>query len=68
MLILNDCHFCFSRAEMPTGDAAVLALCDEVWKWRLEQSPELATFCGFHQYDDRWDDISEETFLKKKVD
>ncbi|BFZ14786.1 hypothetical protein BsWGS_17825 [Bradybaena similaris] len=51
---------------MPTGDAAVLALCDEVWKWRLEQSPELATFCGFHQYDDRWDDISEETFLKKK--
>lgn len=53
---------------MPTGDAAVLALCDEVWKWRLEQSPELATFCGFHQYDDRWDDISEETFLKKKVD
>ncbi|CAG5122487.1 unnamed protein product [Candidula unifasciata] len=51
---------------MPTSDAAVLALCDEVWKWRLDQSPELATFCGFHQYDDRWDDISEESCLKKE--
>lgn len=48
------------------ADQAVLSLCEEFWKWRLDESPELATFCGFHQYDDRWDDISEETYINKE--
>lgn len=48
-------------------DADVEALCAEVWAWRLEESPELATFCGFHHLDDRLDDISEEAYIKREV-
>ncbi|XP_059171858.1 uncharacterized protein LOC131952941 [Physella acuta] len=51
---------------MSESDIAVLALCDEVWNWRLAQSPETASFCGFHQYDDAWDDISDEAFKKRE--
>ncbi|XP_059171859.1 uncharacterized protein LOC131952942 [Physella acuta] len=52
---------------MSVSDKAVLALCDEVWKWRLVESPEFASFCGFHQYDDAWDDVSEEAYKKREA-
>ncbi|GFN94217.1 hypothetical protein PoB_002072300 [Plakobranchus ocellatus] len=50
----------------PPGDEKVLALCDEIWKWRLKESPELATFCGFYQYDHLWDDISPQAYAKRE--
>lgn len=50
-----------------SSDSAVLELCDEVWNWRLAESPETASFCGFHQYDDAWDDISDEAYKKREV-
>ena len=51
-------------------EEAVLSLCHDFWQWRLRESPELASFCGFHQYDDMWDDISEEAYVRrgKEVD
>lgn len=52
---------------MSASDTAVLDLCAEVWQWRLKESPELASFCGFHQYDDIWDDISEEAYIQREV-
>ena len=48
-------------------DADVEALCAEVWAWRLVESPELATFCGFHHLDDQLDDISEEAYIRREV-
>ena len=53
--------------ESVTVDADVEALCAEVWAWRLEESPELATFCGFHHLDDQLDDVSEEAYIKREV-
>lgn len=47
-------------------DHQVLALCDEVWKWRLKESPELATFCGFYLNEDSWDDISSEAYARRE--
>lgn len=31
------------------------------------ESPELATFCGFYQYDHLWDDISVEAYAKREA-
>ena len=50
-----------------TMDAEVEALCADVWAWRLAESPELATFCGFHHLDDLLDDVSEEAYIKREV-
>ncbi|XP_035824876.1 uncharacterized protein LOC101864606 [Aplysia californica] len=50
---------------MSEADKAVLSLCEEFWQWRLKESPELASFSGFHQYDDQWDDISEEAYTRR---
>lgn len=49
------------------SNQAVLSLCDEFWQWRLNESPELATQCGLHQYDDRWDDLREEAYINREV-
>ncbi|CAL1536617.1 unnamed protein product [Lymnaea stagnalis] len=51
---------------MEIADAEVHSLYNEVWQWKLRESPELASFCGFHAYDDRWDDISEEAYLRRE--
>ncbi|KAH9523184.1 hypothetical protein Btru_066043 [Bulinus truncatus] len=54
------------RLTMSETDNAVKALYEEVWEWQLADSPELATFCGIHHYDDLWDDISEESYLRRE--
>lgn len=41
-----------------TNDAKFHDLCERFWKWRLQDSPEFATFCGFHEFDDKMDDLS----------
>nr|KAI8757212.1 CAunnamed protein product [Biomphalaria glabrata] len=51
---------------MSTSDDLVLSLCDEVWKWRLKESPEMASYCGIHEYDDLWDDISAEAYTRRE--
>ncbi|XP_013095502.2 uncharacterized protein LOC106078951 [Biomphalaria glabrata] len=53
---------------MSISDSAVLDLCEEVWQWQLRESPELGTFCGIHQNDDDWDDISVEAFRRREKD
>ena len=40
---------------------------DEYWNWRLEQSPEFATKVDVHYYDDKWQNLTEETFEKDTV-
>ncbi|XP_064616842.1 uncharacterized protein LOC135480842 [Liolophura sinensis] len=49
-----------------TCDPVVSALCEEFWEWRLSDSPEFASFCGEHKYDDRFDDVSEQNYISKK--
>jgi uncharacterized protein (DUF885 family) len=38
--------------------AALRALFDSYWEWRLAAEPELATFVGRADYNDRWSDLS----------
>ena len=52
---------------MSSADAAVLSLCEEFWDWRIATSPELGSFCGFHQFDDSWDEIGEDSHKIKAV-
>ncbi len=33
-------------------------LMEREWDWRIEQSPTFATYLGYKQYNDRWDDSS----------
>ena len=46
---------------------AVKKLCDEFWTWRLKESPEFATFCGVHDYDDQLDDTSVSGYERRGV-
>ena len=46
---------------------AVQKVCDEFWSWRLKESPEFATFCGVHDYDDQLDDTSIEGYERRGV-
>ncbi|XP_071087216.1 uncharacterized protein [Haliotis cracherodii] len=50
-----------------SGTADVESLFDRFWQWRQEDSPEFASYCGNHDYDDRWDDISEDAYLKRET-
>lgn len=50
-----------------SADEQVDKLCAEMWKWRLQESPEFATYVGVHAYDDRLDDISEEAYSRQLV-
>ncbi|BFZ14784.1 hypothetical protein BsWGS_17823 [Bradybaena similaris] len=54
-------------ANLSAGDSDVLELCEEIWQWRLSESPEVATYYGFHQYDDLWDDLSEEAYIRREA-
>ena len=47
--------------------SAVTSLLGEFWAWRLRESPEFATQCGVHDYDDRLDDYSLQALEKRKV-
>ena len=40
----------------------------EFWTWRLQESPEFATSIGFHDFDDRLDDLSIDTFERRKAE
>jgi len=46
----------------------VSALFEEFWEWRMRESPEFASYCGDHRYDDRLDDYSLDAFAKRLVD
>lgn len=37
------------------------------WSWRLNNSPEFASYCGMHDFDDRLDDLSEEAQKERQV-
>ena len=54
-----------TAAPAATGPLAQLhALFDREWKWRLQQSPELASSVGVHDYDDRLSDVSMEAIAR----
>ena len=42
-------------------------LCDRFWEWRMKDTPEFSTFCGYHQYDHLLADMSEEAFIRRGV-
>ena len=48
-------------------EQAVTDLCARFWEWRMDASPEFASYCGNHQHDDRMDDFSIEGFKKRGV-
>ena len=47
--------------------AAVEKLCADFWSWRVQGSPEFATFCGVHEFDDQLDDTSVQAYEKRGV-
>ncbi|XP_067663585.1 uncharacterized protein [Haliotis asinina] len=50
-----------------SSTAEVESLFDRFWQWRHADSPEFASYCGNHDNDDRWDDISEEAYMNRKA-
>lgn len=48
-------------------DKVVTRLFEEVWSWRLRTSPEFASYCGVHDYDDKLDDIGLVAFQEWKT-
>ena len=42
-------------------------LAEDFWRWRLEDSPELATTVGVHDYNDRLETFTRDAFRKRKV-
>ena len=40
---------------------------NDFWEWYLEASPEFATTCNVHKYNDRLEEFTEEAFEKKYV-
>ncbi|XP_005096181.1 uncharacterized protein LOC101858551 [Aplysia californica] len=51
---------------MGEADEKVLSLCEEFWQWRLADDPEIASFIGFSEFADRWQDISEKAYLERE--
>jgi uncharacterized protein (DUF885 family) len=40
---------------------------DEEWEWEMRESPEFATLDGDRRYDDRWSDLSPESFARRRA-
>ena len=47
--------------------AEVTKLCEDFWAWRMRDSPEFATYCGNHDYDDKLDDVTTEAYDRRQV-
>jgi len=58
LLLLTTSSFAQSAADLDTRRKALSDLVNEVWEWRLETSPELASFVGDNRHNDRWSDES----------
>jgi uncharacterized protein (DUF885 family) len=54
-------------ADRIDAAAALDALIDEVWAYRLRENPLLATYCGVHIYNDRLPQISEADAQRRKA-
>jgi uncharacterized protein (DUF885 family) len=48
----------FPGPAVGASTAALRALFDNYWEWRLANEPELATFVGRTEYNGRWSDLS----------
>ena len=58
LLLLTTSSFAQSAADLDARRKALSDLVNEVWEWRLETSPELASFVGDNRHNDRWSDES----------
>ncbi len=58
---------CMRELRCCSSSTATERLCAAFWAWRLERSPEFATFCGAHARDDRLDDTSVAAYEKRAV-
>ena len=58
LLLLTTSAFAQSAADFDQRRKALADLVSEVWEWRLEHSPELASFVGDNRHNDRWSDES----------
>jgi uncharacterized protein (DUF885 family) len=54
--------------EPGTSAAALRALGDDYWQWRLRESPEYATWLGDPRYNDRLTDLSPAAIARRKSD
>jgi uncharacterized protein (DUF885 family) len=43
------------------------ALFDEVWRYTMQEDPELATWVGYPGYNDRWQDLSQAAITRRKA-
>lgn len=44
-----------------------MQLLEDFWKWRLNNSPEFATFCGIHDFDDKLESYTLDDIIERKV-
>jgi uncharacterized protein (DUF885 family) len=58
LLLLTTSAFAQTAADLDQRRKALSDLVNEVWEWRLEQSPELASNVGDNRHNDRWSDES----------
>ena len=53
-------------AQAQSADDKFRALYEREWNWRLQESPQLATNVGVHDYDARLESVTEKTQLEHK--
>jgi len=58
LLFLATSAFAQSAADFDKRHQALSDLINDVWEWRLEHNPELASFVGDNRHNDRWSDES----------
>ncbi|MCB0676990.1 MAG: DUF885 domain-containing protein [Saprospiraceae bacterium] len=59
-LLLFSC-----RSEKENASEALHELFAEEWAYRLQEFPTFATYTGFHDYNDRLPDVSEEAYRRR---
>ena len=59
---MGSCNHQADRATMTSKESIL----ERFWEWRLKESPEFATAIGIHDFDDKLDDLSLESFRRRE--
>lgn len=59
LFILSSCSNDFEESENINQNTEFLTWIDSVWKAKVDRYPALQTEYGFHENDDKWDNISD---------
>ncbi len=59
LFILSSCSNDFKKSENINQNTEFLTWIDSVWKAKVDRYPALQTEYGFHENDDKWDNITD---------